>query len=45
MGQLGSRLRHTFRALRHRSFRVYWVGQWVSVNGTWMQTTAQAWLV
>jgi len=45
MGQLTSRLRHTFRALRHRSFRVYWVGQWVSVNGTWMQTTAQAWLV
>ena len=29
----------------HRGFRVYWVGQWVSVNGTWMQTTAQAWLV
>jgi MFS family permease len=45
MGPLSSRLRHTFRALRHRGFRVYWVGQWVSVNGTWMQTTAQAWLV
>jgi MFS family permease len=45
MGQLASRLRHAFRALRHRGFRVYWVGQWVSVNGTWMQTTAQAWLV
>jgi MFS family permease len=45
MGQLASRLRHTFRALRHRGFRVYWIGQWVSVNGTWMQTTAQAWLV
>ncbi len=45
MGQLTSRLRHTFRALRHRGFRVYWMGQWVSVNGTWMQTTAQAWLL
>ena len=45
MGRLASRLRHTFRALRHRGFRVYWVGQWVSVNGSWMQTTAQAWLV
>jgi MFS family permease len=42
---VASRLRHAFRALRHRGFRVYWVGQWISVNGTWMQTTAQAWLV
>ncbi len=45
MEQLVSRIRHAFRALRHRDFRVYWVGQWLSVNGTWMQTTAQAWLV
>jgi MFS family permease len=45
MGEIAARLRHTFRALRHRGFRVYWIGQWVSVNGTWMQTTAQAWLV
>jgi MFS family permease len=44
-GGVASRLRHTFRALRHRGFRVFWVGQWVSVNGTWMQTTAQAWLL
>jgi MFS family permease len=45
MEQLASRIRHAFRALRHRDFRVYWIGQWLSVNGTWMQTTAQAWLV
>ncbi len=45
MGQLASRLAHAFRALRHRPFRIYWIGQWLSVNGTWMQTTAQAWLV
>jgi MFS family permease len=45
MEQLVSRIRHAFRALRHRDFRVYWIGQWLSVNGTWMQTTAQAWLV
>jgi MFS family permease len=45
MGQLALRLAHAFRALRHRSFRIYWIGQWLSVNGTWMQTTAQAWLV
>lgn len=37
--------RHTFRALRHRSFLIYWLGQWVSVTGVWMQTLAQGWLV
>ncbi len=35
----------TFSALRHRNFRLYWVGQVVSLCGTWMQTTAQNWLV
>ncbi len=38
-------MRHAFRALRHRQFRVYWIGQGVSVAGTWMQTVAQSWLV
>ena len=45
MERLESRMSHAFRALRHRHFRVFWIGQWLSVNGTWMQTTAQAWLV
>jgi MFS family permease len=35
----------TFRALRHRDFRLFWVGQAVSTSGTWMQQTGQAWLV
>lgn len=34
-----------FRSLRHRNFRIFWTGQLVSLIGTWMQTTAQAWLV
>lgn len=38
-------MRHTFRALGHRQYRVYWVGQAVSVTGTWMQTVAQSWLL
>ena len=38
-------LRHTFRALRHRNYRLYFYGQLVSLIGTWMQQTAMSWLV
>jgi len=38
-------LPRTFSALRHRNFRLYWVGQIVSLSGTWMQSTAQNWLI
>jgi MFS family permease len=34
-----------FPALRHRNFRLFLIGQGVSIVGTWMQATAQAWLV
>jgi MFS family permease len=36
---------HTFRALRHPVFRTYWTGMLVSLVGTWMQSTAQSYLV
>jgi MFS family permease len=32
-------------ALRHRDFRLFWIGQLISQIGTWMQSVAQAWLV
>jgi len=35
----------TFRSLRVRNYRLYFVGQIISVSGTWMQSVAQAWLV
>lgn len=35
----------TFRALQHRDFRAFWIGQVVSNTGTWMQSIAQAWLI
>lgn len=38
-------MRHTLRALRHRNYRLYFVGQGVSLIGTWMQTMAMSWLV
>jgi MFS family permease len=35
----------TFASLRIRSFRLYFIGQSISITGTWMQKLAQAWLV
>jgi MFS family permease len=32
-------------ALRHRDFRLFLFGQFVSLCGTWIQTVAQGWLV
>jgi MFS family permease len=33
------------QALHHRNYRLYWAGQLISLIGTWMQSTAQQWLV
>jgi MFS family permease len=37
--------RHTFRALRHRNYQLFFWGQLVSLIGTWMQQTAMSWFV
>lgn len=34
-----------FSSLKHRDFRIFWIGQCVSLMGTWMQRTALIWLV
>ena len=41
----GATWRDTFAALKHRNFRLFFIGQLVSLTGTWMQATAQGWLV
>jgi predicted MFS family arabinose efflux permease len=41
-GRLG---RATFSSLRNRNYRLYFIGQIISVSGTWMQRLAQAWLI
>src|SRR6267154_923067 len=41
----GLSLRHTFASLKHRNFRLFFIGQLISLAGTWMQNTAQSWLV
>ncbi len=45
--QLRSRInaRDTFAAFKHRNYRLWFIGQVVSLVGTWMQSTAQGYLV
>jgi MFS family permease len=37
--------RDTFSSLRNRNYRLYFIGQIISVSGTWMQRLAQSWLI
>ncbi len=43
--QRGSFASRTFAALRYRNYRLWFAGQMVSLFGTWMQATAQGFLV
>lgn len=36
---------NTFRAFRSRNYRLYFMGQSISLIGTWMQRTAVSWIV
>ena len=36
---------HAWRALRHRNFKLFFVGQSISLIGTWMTRLATSWLV
>jgi len=38
-------LQTSFSSLKHRNFRLFWLGQCVSLIGTWMQNIGQSWLV
>lgn len=39
------RFNESLRAFQHRNYRLFYMGQSISLIGTWMQTIAQAWLV
>jgi len=36
---------HIFRGLKYRNFRIFFIGQSMSLMGTWMQNIAMSWLV
>lgn len=38
-------INNNFHALTHKNFRYFWMGQCVSLIGTWMQNIGQSWLV
>jgi len=42
---VGTTLDRAFRSLHVRNYRLYFIGQTISMSGTWMQSVAQAWLV
>lgn len=41
----GPRIPRTFISLRHGNYRLYFLGQLVSLVGFWMQHAAQSWLI
>lgn len=43
VGHLG--WREAFSAFSHRNYRIFFGGQVISLIGTWLQTTAEGWLV
>src|SRR4051812_14173861 len=45
IGPMRPTVQRTFAALKYRNYRLWFSGQLVSLFGTWMQTTAQGYLV
>ncbi|MBI3535406.1 MAG: MFS transporter [Deltaproteobacteria bacterium] len=40
-----NRIEFMFRSLHHRNYRLFFIGQFISLIGVWMQSVAQSWLV
>ncbi len=45
MTRMRDTLGHAFRALRRRNYRLLFIGQSISLTGSWMQQLALSWLV
>jgi hypothetical protein len=44
-GSFGDNMRHMLRALRGRNYAMFFIGQGLSVIGSWMQMTAMGILI
>lgn len=42
---LSDNLKYMFRALKHKNYRLFFIGQGISLTGTWMQQMAIGWLI
>jgi MFS family permease len=45
LASISVKVRHTFAALSVPNYRRFFIGQAISLSGTWMQRIAQSWLV
>lgn len=45
LSMISRNLENNFPALKEKNFRYFWTGQCISPLGTWVQRTAQQWLV
>lgn len=45
MGKITQYGKDTFASLRIYNYRLFFIGQMISLSGTWMQAVAQSWLV
>ncbi|HOS69859.1 MAG TPA: MFS transporter [Bacillota bacterium] len=45
LSAVSNRIKVTFSSLKHKDFRYFWLGQCISLIGTWTQRSAQVWLV
>lgn len=45
MKKITSKLKNAFRTLMYRNYRLFFIGQGLSLIGTWMQQLALSWLV
>lgn len=43
--KIKSKIGNTFRTLKHRNYRLFFIGQGISLVGTWIQNIAMSWLV
>lgn len=42
---INEKIKPIFRALRHRNYRLFFIGQCISLVGTWIQQIAMSWLI
>src|SRR5437773_10976813 len=45
MTDAGGARRYGLGALGHRNFRLFYIGQGISLVGTWMQNVGEGWLI